>query len=237
MAVALGLQAAVDGSVTGLEEAAISVLARLESLLPQHLATQVRAVQAATAQVGGQPEEQVDSGALIGLAQACQRSQRVRFAYADHTGRQSDRLVEPHRLVRVGPRWYLVAFDNDRRDWRTFRVDRLEGVTQQTGAPFSHIDPPDAVTFVRQGLRARVWPFEARLRIEADTAAVAAALPSAVGFVDADGHGTVVDVGSTSLERMVRYLAGLAIPCEVMNPPELRAALRAHAEALVAANP
>ena len=104
------------------------------------------------------------------------------------------------------------------------------------GTSFSHVDPPDAVAFVRQGLRARVWPFEARLRIGADAATVAAAVPSALGFVDDEGSGTVVDVGSSSLERMVRYLAGLALPCEVMDPPELRAALRAHAAALVLAN-
>jgi predicted DNA-binding transcriptional regulator YafY len=236
MAVALGLRAAVDGSISGLEEAAVSVLARLDTLLPQHLAARVRAVHTATVQVEDRREEQVDSGLLVGLAQACGRSQRVRFAYADRTGKGSDRLVEPHRLVRVGPRWYLVAFDADRRDWRTFRVDRMERL-EQVGTSFTHADPPDAVSFVRDGLRARVWPFEARLRIAADAATVTAALPNAIGFVDDDGHGTIVDVGSTSLERMVRYLAGLSLPCEVLGPPPLRAALRAHAAALLAANP
>ena len=237
MAVALGLRAAVDGSISGLEEAAVSVLARLDNLLPQHLAARVRAVHTVTVQVEGRREEQVDSGLLIGLAQACGRSHRVRFGYADRTGKGSDRLVEPHRLVRVGPRWYLVAFDGDRRDWRTFRVDRMARL-EQVGTSFSHIDPPDAVSFVRDGLQARVWPFEATLRIAADAETVTAALPNAIGFVDhGDGQGTVVTVGSTSLERMVRYLAGLSLPCTVLGPPPLRTALRAHAAALLAANP
>jgi predicted DNA-binding transcriptional regulator YafY len=234
VAVALGLRAAVDGSISGLEEAAISVLARLDSLLPQHLAARVRAVHMATTQLESRTEERVDSRALIGLAQGCERSHRVRFAYADRAGKASDRLVEPHKLVRVGPRWYLVGFDADRGDWRTFRVDRLRQL-ELVGTPFSHVDPPDAVAFVRQGLRTRVWPFEARLRVAADAATVAAALPNAIGFAD-DGQGTLVDVGSISQERMVRYLAGLALPCEVVHPAELRIALRDHAAALVAAN-
>jgi predicted DNA-binding transcriptional regulator YafY len=235
MAVALGLRAAVDGSISGLEEAAVSVLARLDSLLPQHLAARVRAIHTATAQVDQRSDEQVDGGALVGLAQACERSQRVRFAYADRTGRPSDRLVEPHRLVRVGPRWYLVAFDADRKDWRTFRLDRLGALTL-VGTTFTRVDPPDAVSFVRQGLRTRVWPFEARLRIAADSTTVAAALPGAIGFAADGDDATIVDVGSTSLSRMVRYLAGLAFPCQVIAPPELRAALLTHARALVDAN-
>src|ERR1700691_1747643 len=128
MAVALGLRVAIDGSVTGLEEAAVSVLARLDQLLPHHLAARVRALHEATAHLESPATERVRSEVLVIVGQACARSERIRFAYADRVGRGSERLVEPHRLVRVGPRWYLVARDVDRRDWRTFRVDRLAQV-------------------------------------------------------------------------------------------------------------
>ncbi len=235
MAVALGLRVAVDGSVSGLEDAALNVLARLDQLMPQHLAARVRALHEATAHLDGPAHERVRSELLVVLGQACSAAKRVRFAYADRVGRSSDRLVEPYRLVRVGFRWYLVARDVDRRDWRTFRVDRLAHL-EEVGTPFVFDDPPDPVALVRKGLRVRVYPFEARLAIPAPSSAVAELIPSAIGIVESDGSSTVVDVGSSSLERMVRYLAGLPLPCAVIAPKELRTALRVHAERVATAN-
>jgi predicted DNA-binding transcriptional regulator YafY len=240
MAVALGLRVAVDGSVTGLEEAAISVLARLDQLLPSHLAARVRALHESTANLERleSEREQVRSDVLVAIGQACSRAERIRFAYADRTGRGSDRLVEPYRLVRVGSRWYLVARDVDRRDWRMFRVDRLSSL-ERVGTPFALDDPPDAVGLVRKGLRVRVYPYEARLAVSATAEEVAQIIPSAIGIVeagDAPTVVTVVTVGSTSQDRMVRYLAGLAVACTVLEPPALRVALRRHAERVAAAN-
>lgn len=235
VAVALGLRVAIDGSVTGLEEAALSVLARLDQLLPQALAARVRALQLATTSVEWSDAERVASELLVALGQACARAERVRFSYADRAGRKSGRLVEPYRLVRVGPRWYLVARDVDRRDWRTFRLDRLTGL-EVVGTPFVLTDPPDAAALVRQGLRVREWPAMARLRIGAPADVVARAIPGAVGILESDAGTTIVDVGSTSLDRLVSYIAGLRLPCEVLDPPELRATLRRHARAVAAAN-
>jgi predicted DNA-binding transcriptional regulator YafY len=235
MAVALGLRVAVDGSVTGLEEAAVSVLARLDQLLPHHLAARVRALHEATAHLDGPSAERIPSDVLVAIGQACSRAERIRFGYADRSGRASDRLVEPYRLVRVGPRWYLVARDVDRKDWRTFRVDRLSGF-ERVGTPFAFEDPPDPVALVRKGLRVRVYPYEARLVIKASADEVAELIPGAIGIVESDGSSTVVQVGSTSMARMVHYLAALARPCSVLDPPELRTALRLHSEQVVEAN-
>jgi predicted DNA-binding transcriptional regulator YafY len=235
MAVALGLRVAVDGSVTGLEEAAMSVLARLDQLLPHHLAARVRALHEATAQLEGPSTERVRSEVLVAMGQACARSERVRFAYADREGRSSNRLVEPYRLVRVGPRWYLVARDVDRRDWRTFRVDRLSGF-ERVGTTFEFDDPPDPVALVRKGLRVRTYPYEARLSISAPAEEVVELLPGAIGIVESDGAETIVEVGSTSLARMVRYLAGLPVPVSVIEPAELRLALRRQGERVATAN-
>jgi predicted DNA-binding transcriptional regulator YafY len=239
MAVALGLRVAIDGSVTGLEEAAVSVLARLDQLLPHHLAARVRALHEATTSLEGRPFEPIPSQVLVELGQACARAVRIRFAYADRTGRASDRLVEPFRLVRVGPRWYLVARDIDRRDWRTFRVDRLSRF-ELVGTPFTFTHPPDAVALVRKGLSVRVYPYEAKIMVAAPADEVAELIPGALGIVESDvesdGPATIVDVGSTSMERMVRYLAGLPKTCTVLEPEALRLALRHHAERVAAAN-
>jgi len=128
-----------------------------------------------------------------------------------------------------------VARDVDRRDWRTFRVDRVSRL-ETVGTPFTLVDPPDPVALVRQGLRVRVYPFEARLRVGAPAVEVAQMIPSALAIVSSSGSSTVVDVGSTSAERMVRYLAGLPLACEVLDPPALRDAMCRHAERMLAAN-
>jgi predicted DNA-binding transcriptional regulator YafY len=235
MAVALGLRVAVDGSVTGLEEAAVSVLARLDQLLPYHLAARVRALHEATTHLESPGTRQVPSEVLVVIGQACARSERIRFNYGDRAGRATDRLVEPYRLVRVGPRWYLVARDIDRRDWRTFRVDRLSAC-ERVGTTFTFQHPPDPVALVRKGLRVRTYPFEARLRVHATADEVAELIPGALGIVQSDASSTVVEVGSTSMARMVRYPAGLPRLCSVLDPPELRRALHRHAEQLAAAN-
>lgn len=235
VAVALGLRAAIDGSVAGLEEAALSVLARLDQLLPQALAARVRALQASTTSVDWPDAERVASELLVALGQACARAERVRFSYADRAGRRSGRLVEPYRLVRVGSRWYLVARDVDRRDWRTFRLDRLSEL-EVVGTAFVLTNPPDAAALVRQGLRVRDWPATARVRVGAPADEVARAIPSALGILESDAGTTIVEVGSTSLDRLVSYLAGLRLACEVLEPPELRATLRRHAQSLAAAN-
>ena len=236
VAVALGLRVAIDGSVTGLEDAAISVLSRLDKLLPVHLAARVRAVHTSTVQMDRRGVEEVSAEMLVGLAQACGRSERIRFAYADRSGRRSHRLVEPYRLVRAGARWYLVGRDVDRRDWRTFRVDRVRDL-DVIGTTFELAEPPDAAELVRQGLTVRAWPYEARIRLSAPPDEVARVIPQVTSLIAADGGtSTVVELGSTSEERMLRYLAGIPLPCEVLAPPELRSALRDHADALGAAN-
>src|SRR5215213_7208651 len=126
IAIAVGLRTAARASVTGIEETAVRALVKLEQVLPSHLRRRVRALQAATTTVPtGGPT--VDPQCLTVLAAACRDHERVRFAYSGRDGAESRREVEPHSLVNVGRRWYLVAWDRRREDWRTFRVDRIDG--------------------------------------------------------------------------------------------------------------
>ena len=125
-AIVIGLRSAIDGSVTGLEESAVSALAKLDQILPAHVAGRVRALHESTASMLWHgPQEQVDAGHLILLAHACSAQEHARFDYVDKAGTATSRLIEPLRLVRSGWRWYLVAWDVDRADWRTFRLDRI----------------------------------------------------------------------------------------------------------------
>lgn len=141
VAVAVGLRTATAGSVAGIEETSLRALAKLEHVLPSRLRHRVRTLQEATLRAGNAPGPQVSADSLMTIADACRRSERLRLDYTTPRGEHSRRTVEPHRLISFGRQWYLVAWDTDREDWRTFRVDRLSPPTP-TGPRFAPRDPP-----------------------------------------------------------------------------------------------
>ena len=108
----------------------------------------------------------------MALAQACRRQDRLRFDYRTGDDRTGRRHVEPHRLVSLRSRWYLVAFDLDRDDWRTFRVDRV-GPPASTGVR-SRREAPDAAALVAEGVAVRAYDTQARVRVPVPPDVVAA---------------------------------------------------------------
>src|SRR5438552_3810282 len=115
IAIAVGLRTAARASVTGIEETAVRALVKLEQVLPTHLRRRVRALGSATISppVGGPT---VDPQHLTVIAAACRDSERLRFAYRSRDCTDSRREVEPHALVNLGCRWYLLACDRRRDD-------------------------------------------------------------------------------------------------------------------------
>src|ERR687890_151216 len=125
IAIAVGLRTAARASVTGIEETSIRALVKLEQVLPAHLRRRVTALGSATvAAPAGGPT--VDPQHLTTIAAACRDAECIRFDYESRDGTATRREAEPHALVNLGRRWYLVAWDRRREDWRTFRVDRLD---------------------------------------------------------------------------------------------------------------
>jgi hypothetical protein len=155
VAIAVGLRTAAAGAVAGFEETSVRALAKVIQLLPPRLRRRIDALRAVTAPgvFGGGPT--LDAAALTTIALACRGEERLRFGYAPRDGEPAARHVEPHRLVSLGRRWYLIAWDLDRTDWRSFRVDRLSGPTL-TGARFRPRDIPggDPVAWLRSRLAA-----------------------------------------------------------------------------------
>ena len=237
VAVAVGLRAAADGSVTGLEDATMSALAKLDQVLPRHLADRVADVAAATVQLWARDPEGVDPSVLVTAARACRRAERLRFSYTTHAGVASQRVVAPYRLVRSGPRWYLVALDAGAGEWRTFRVDRMAAAAC-TGERFHLVDPPEPAALVARGTAVAPYPVQATLRIPLPPSRVADLIPRTVGVATPAGEdATLVEMGGGDVPSMVRWLAGLPCAVEVLAPEELREALRRHGAALSAANP
>ena len=125
VAVALGLQCAPSGAVEGIEEASMRARSKIEQMLPTRLARCVVALQAVIV-TPPKASISIDARMLSTIAGACRDNETLRFSYRDHHGNASSRSVEPHRIVNTGRRWYLVGWNGGRKDWRTFRVDRIE---------------------------------------------------------------------------------------------------------------
>ncbi len=237
VAVAVGLRTAASGSVTGIEETSLRALAKLEQVLPSRLRHRVRAVQAATVEIpAGGPT--VDAEVLTAIAGACRDQQRLRFDYRHHDGSSSVRTVEPHRLVHNRGRWYLVAWDTDREDWRTFRADRVRPRVP-TGPRFTPRDPPDGdvVRHLLRGVGAATWRYRARVTVHAPAARLAARLPPAIGVEAVDERTSVVSVGSDTPGMLAVYLGMLDADFEVVEPPELVEQLRTLADRYRRATP
>ncbi|MFC0030870.1 helix-turn-helix transcriptional regulator [Micromonospora chaiyaphumensis] len=228
VAVAVGLRTAAGGSVAGIEETSLRALAKLEQVLPHRLRRRVTALHTHTVRVPhDQPGPTVDAGTLSLIGAACRDRERLRFDYVRHDGTADRRDVEPYRLVNWGRRWYLVAFDPARDDWRTFRVDRISPRTP-TGPRFAARDlPGDVVDRVRHGVSAAAWRHRATVRVHAPAEVVADRINPAVGTVEPAGDtACLLHTGADRLETIAVWLGLLDLDFTVEDPPELADLLR-----------
>jgi predicted DNA-binding transcriptional regulator YafY len=233
VAVAVGMRAAATGAVTGIEEAALRASTKLRAVLPPRLRHRVEALQEATVP-GVFDGPSVAPEVLMTLAAACRDDERLGFTYRAADGSETDRRVEPHRLVPQLRRWYLVAYDLDRADWRTFRLDRIASA-RGTGEHFRQRELPaeDAAEFVRRAWAPPVT-YEVELLVQAPVETVAARI-GRWSQVEAHGGDSRVRVTADSLDWAVLMLAAVDAPFDVVAPPELRSRLAAVGKRFVAA--
>lgn len=222
-AIALSLGLAANGTLGGMEEAAVAALAKLDRVLPAQVRARVAAVRSTTVALGA--PDHLDAGLLVVLAKAAADRERLRLAYVDREGRSTDRRVDPFRLVSTGRRWYLVAWDVDRTDWRTLRVDRVHAAVA-TGHRFVLTDPPDAVDLVSRASGVAPYRWVAEVVVEASVDEVSAKVPPTVAVIAAHDRGARLTVGSDDLASLAGHLVALDLPFEALGPPELRALLQ-----------
>jgi predicted DNA-binding transcriptional regulator YafY len=228
IAIAVGLRTAAGGSVTGIEESAVRALVKLEQVLPAHLRRRVGALGSATLTlpVAGPT---VDPQHLSVIAAACRDSECLRFGYRSRTGSDSRREVEPHSVVNRGRRWYLVAWDRGREDWRSFRIDRLARPAS-TGVRFTPRKLParDAAAYVEQSITAAPNRFEALVILHAPAEEIARRVPARWGATTPiDAHTCEYRTGDDDLRWLGLRIAMLGVDFEVREPPELVQHLRA----------
>jgi predicted DNA-binding transcriptional regulator YafY len=223
VAIAVGLRTAAQQPVDGIDDASVRALGKLDQVLPSRLRHRVASLGAATVPMVGDGRPNVDPDTLTVVAAAITGSEKLRFAY-----QTAARHVEPHRLVAAGRRWYLVAFDLDRADWRIFRVDRI-AKPARTGVrvPARELPGGDAAAFVTQRLYSLFPTYQAVVTF-AVPAEQAPAWFGTVEPIDA-GHCRLTSAADT-LEWLALRLVTIGCDFEVHQPPELQVYLRELAE-------
>ena len=229
VAVAVGLRTAAGQGIEGIGETSVRALTKLEQVLPNRLRRRVGALNAFTVpMLHNTLPSAVDPAVLTELAALCRDAERLRFEYESHDGAPTRRSVEPHRLVCTERRWYLVAWDLDREDWRTFRVDRVTPRPPH-GPRFTPREPPadDLAAYVSKGVSTRAYAAQAVVRLLVPLERAAERISPSAGTLEADGpDACLLRTGAPNLDVMVIHVVMMGFDFEVLEPAELTGAIR-----------
>lgn len=232
VAVAVALSLGAGGTVEGVAEAAVRALTKIDQIVPARLRERIAALSESTVRIDG-GQVRVDAGLLTALARACRDHVQVRVAYRKRGDETStERRLEPYRLVATGRRWYLLAFDLDREDWRVFRLDRMSD-PHVTTFRFALREAPDAADRVARGAATDAYPIRASLRVAAPAERVRDLVPSTVAVIEeipGDDRACIVRVGADDPRMIAVWVGGLPFEMTLLDPPELRAEFASLAE-------
>ena len=220
VAIAIGLHTAAAGAVGGVEETSIQALTKVIALMPPRLRRRIDALRSQTDPAPSYGPV-IDADTLTTLAQGCRDDEHLTFGYTARGSERSERSVEPHRLVALGRRWYLVGYDRTRQDWRSFRVDRIIE-PRLTGARFRPRDLPaeGALEFVREGIKSMPHRHVVRVRF----AAPPATLESFAGRwaeIEPTDDGCVMTMSTDTLDWPMMVIANIEADFTVEAPAEL----------------
>jgi predicted DNA-binding transcriptional regulator YafY len=224
VAIVLALSVAQASGVAGTEEASARALSKIQQVLPARLRRRADALRAFAVRVKPEGERpKVESETLALLANACRDHECVRLSYRKHDGSTTRRMVEPHRLVAWGDRWYLVAWDLERNDWRTWRADRIERL-DPTGRLFREreLPSPDITAYVSQNVARSGWKYRARIELDAPADEIRREIDPWIGVVTPLPNGRcVLETGADALWTIAVWCAALDRDFRVLDPPEL----------------
>lgn len=231
LAVSIALRTATAGAVGGIEEPALRALVKLEQAMPARLRKRVDALRSAILPLD-RTGPVVEASVLATLAGACRDQLRTEFSYEDGQGRSAQRLVEPQGVVHTGERWYLVAWDRVRSDWRTFRIDRIVG-DPQVGthfAPRASPDGGDLKGYVSRSISAPHQAEQARVVLHAPYAVMSRRIPPSAGVVTTLDQGQRCQLECAANDSLVYWLMALDVEFEVLAPAALKERLRVAGE-------
>lgn len=225
VAVAVGLRLAAASGLEGLDEEALRALAALDRVLPASVRAEVGAVTDAMGVISRHAPG-ARSEVLLSLVTAVRDAVRVRVDYERADRERFERRLEPRRVLSMEGRWYLFAWDLDREDWRTFRLDRMHAVHAST-LPIVDRPTPDIEAAVRESITVGGYRAACTVRILAPYAQVAPWISARTGTLEADGEeACVLRAGSDEVTWVALHLARLGVAVEVLDPPELLEEIR-----------
>ncbi|GAB3497244.1 helix-turn-helix transcriptional regulator [Nocardiopsis coralliicola] len=227
VAVAVGLRTGAAGALPAVEEVSARALAKIEQVLPSHVRRRVDAISTQTDSVA-RIEPEIDAQCLTVAAGCCRDAERMRFGYRDHGGALTRRHVEPNRIVHAFGRWYLLAWDTDRVDWRVFRLDRMSE-PRGTGSRGPRRAPPeDPADYVLRSITTSAHAITARVRLEMPADEAVELLSPVYGVITPiDEKSCRFAAGGSDLASVAVGLLYIGRDFTVEDPPELAGHLRA----------
>lgn len=235
LAVALGLSAVTASPVSGLGEASVRALTKLEQVLPGRLRPKFAGLRTAVTRMAA-VSTPVNPEVLTALSSAITERRVVVFRYARHDGESSRRVVEPVRLVDTGRRWYLVAWDTARQDWRTFRVDRCRSVpSPRDRFPARPLPAKDLAAYVQKSITRSPYSHDIVVRIHAPAADVSQLVPPNIAELEDEAGTTLMRFGADSFDWPLMHVVALGFEFDILAPRELREHAGATAERLIRA--
>lgn len=222
VAVTLGLQTNATGDIAGIEEASLRALTKVEQVLPTRLRHRVDTLRGAVVAMPPRygPGPTVDPDSLTAISAAIRAAETLRFDYLSHAADTTRRRVEPHRIAHWGRKWYLVGWDTDRANWRTFRVDRMS-LRTPNGRRFTHRPSPDGdvVAYLRRTMGFAMWPYCSVMRVHARAEDLTGRVEGLITPIDE--HTCRLEMGSDSYALVALVVGMLDVEFEVESPPEL----------------
>lgn len=233
LAISVGLRTA-GHRVGGMEDASLRALVKLERVLPPRLRRRADALRASIVQLDTSGPR-IDSDVLTELATARQEHLECCFDYVARGKESSRRTVAPAGLVHTGFHWYLVAWDVNRSDWRTFRVDRISGAVELGGRAVPRPLPEDGDLrrYVSRSVSSDVYEYQAKILFHAPLEVVAERVSPSTGLLErVHDQGCRLLTGGRSWYELAVHLTLVGVDFEVEDPPELLTYLRSLHERL-----
>ncbi len=223
LAVALGLATIASGPIAGIGEASVRALAKLEQVLPPRLRPRFAALKGSVSTLPA-PTTPVNPDCLTAISGAIVGRRAVGFTYASYDGTTTRRVVEPYRLVDTGRRWYLVAWDTLREDWRTFRVDRMDSPPSERHRYTPRQLPAENLAeYVQESITRSPYNYDIVVRLYAPMARIAESVSPSIAQLQPDGPGhTILRTGSDSLDLTLVHLSALDVDFDILEPAEMR---------------
>lgn len=228
VALVVALQGATQSVVDDVAESSLRALAKVVQVMPPRLRRRVEAIRAMTVAAGwpGASGAALDPAALTTIALACRDGERLCFSYTAADGTRTERTVEPHRMVSLARRWYLVAYDLTRQDWRSFRIDRLTGA-RGDGYRFRPRElPTDPAEFVRRGMANIPRPYRVVVIVSAAAEVVRERIGRYATVSEIDSGHCRVTMSTDSLHWPILALGTAGADFRILEPPELVTEMR-----------